>query len=99
MSYSLPLGINYNCDCSFIQSLLFIQTVIITFYSADEATDDVAWIPNKHYSGVYGLLKLTLPRILPDWLDRVIVLDCDVTLAADVAELWTTFSLFSQKQV
>ena len=35
------------------------------FYAAEPVLADVAWIPNKHYSGVYGLLKLTLPKILP----------------------------------
>jgi hypothetical protein len=26
--------------------------------------------PNKHYSGVYGLMKLTLPKVLPDTLQK-----------------------------
>ena len=70
-----------------------------TFYLADNATQDVAWIPNKHYSGGYGLLKLTLPSILPSWLNKVIVVDVDVTFAADVAELWAIFSQLSPEQV
>jgi len=70
----------------------------VSFYLAEESTSDVGWIPNKHYSGVYGLLKLTLPQLLPEWLDKVIVLDCDVTFAADVAELWAIFSSFSEEQ-
>ena len=41
----------------------------------------VSWIPNKHYSGVYGLMKLTLPKTLPESLEKVIVLDTDVTFA------------------
>lgn len=32
-------------------------------------------------TGVYGLLKLTLPRALPSSLEKVIVLDTDVTFA------------------
>ena len=32
---------------------------------------EVSWIPNKHYSGVYGLLKLILPRLLPETLEKV----------------------------
>ena len=47
-----------------------LQHVDFRFYAAEPVLADVAWIPNKHYSGVYGLLKLTLPKILPDWLDR-----------------------------
>ncbi len=53
--------------------------------------DDVSWIPNKHYSGIFGLLKLAVPKLLPDDLDRVIVLDTDVTLAADISGLWRLF--------
>lgn len=70
-----------------------------SFYLADKLTSDVAWIPNKHYSGVYGLLKLTLPKVLPQALDKVIVLDCDVTFSADIGDLWSTFSSFSSEQV
>lgn len=55
----------------------------------------VSWIPNKHYSGLYGLMKLVLPGILPPGLARVIVLDTDVTFASDIAELWALFAHFS----
>ncbi len=70
-----------------------------SFYSADKLTADVAWIPNKHYSGVYGLLKLTLPKVLPQSVNKVIVLDCDVTFSADITDLWAVFSSFSAEQV
>ena len=59
---------------------------------------EVAWIPNKHYSGVYGLLKLTLPSILPSSLERVIILDTDVTFATDIGRLWTIFQSFGLGQ-
>lgn len=55
----------------------------------------VSWIPNKHYSGLYGLMKLVLPGALPPALTRVIVLDTDVTFASDIAELWALFAYFS----
>ncbi|VFV45635.1 low quality protein:, partial [Lynx pardinus] len=55
----------------------------------------VSWIPNKHYSGLYGLMKLVLPGALPPDLARVIVLDTDVTFASDIAELWALFAHFS----
>ncbi|XP_065205204.1 xylosyl- and glucuronyltransferase LARGE2s-like [Planococcus citri] len=70
----------------------------ITLYSADQVTSDVAWIPNKHYSGIYGLLKLTLVKVLPKDLAKVIVLDTDVTFATDIAELWTLFHKFNSQQ-
>ncbi|XP_011237763.1 xylosyl- and glucuronyltransferase LARGE2 isoform X4 [Mus musculus] len=55
----------------------------------------VSWIPNKHYSGLYGLMKLVLPSILPPSLARVIVLDTDVTFSSDIVELWALFDHFS----
>ena len=56
--------------------------------------DDVSWIPNKHYSGIYGLLKLTLPKILPKNLDKTIVLDTDLTLANDLSKVIDIYCLF-----
>uniref|UniRef100_A0A8C9NZU3 LARGE xylosyl- and glucuronyltransferase 2 n=1 Tax=Spermophilus dauricus TaxID=99837 RepID=A0A8C9NZU3_SPEDA len=69
------------------------------FYHADQLKPQISWIPNKHYSGLYGLMKLVLPGILPPGLARVIVLDTDVTFASDIAELWALFAHFSDKQV
>ncbi|XP_074086633.1 xylosyl- and glucuronyltransferase LARGE2 [Macrotis lagotis] len=76
-----------------------VPSVFVSFYDADELKPEVAWIPNKHYSGIYGLLKLTLPRALPPNLPRVIVLDTDITFASDIADLWAVFARFSDKQV
>ncbi|KFO18427.1 Glycosyltransferase-like protein LARGE1 [Fukomys damarensis] len=55
---------------------------------------EVSWIPNKHYSGIYGLMKLVLTKTLPADLERVIVLDTDITFATDIAELWAVFHKF-----
>ncbi len=71
----------------------------LSFYLADGVVDEVNWIPNKHYSGVYGLLKLTLPRALPLSLNKVIVLDTDVTFATDIAQLWSLFQKMNSEQV
>ena len=75
-----------------------IPQVNVSLHPTEEVEGDVAWIPNKHYSGVFGLLKLTLPKILPQHLDRVIVLDTDVTFATDIGKLWTIFDKFSSGQ-
>lgn len=56
---------------------------------------EVSWIPNKHYSGIYGLMKLTLTKALPSDLTKVIVLDTDITFATDIAELWAIFRKFT----
>ncbi|KAK2523673.1 Large [Columba livia] len=68
-----------------------------TFASAGES--EVSWIPNKHYSGIYGLMKLVLTKTLPSNLERVIVLDTDITFATDIAELWAVFHKFKGQQV
>ncbi|PAA49324.1 hypothetical protein BOX15_Mlig016754g1, partial [Macrostomum lignano] len=63
----------------------------------DTATDQVSWLSNTHYSGVYGLLKLTLPSVLPRSLERVIVLDTDVAVTADPLQLWQLFGQLAER--
>uniref|UniRef100_A0A7N9CDB1 LARGE xylosyl- and glucuronyltransferase 2 n=1 Tax=Macaca fascicularis TaxID=9541 RepID=A0A7N9CDB1_MACFA len=72
-----------------------VPAVRVSFYNADELKSQVSWIPNKHYSGLYGLMKLVLPSALPTELAHVIVLDTDVTFASDISELWALFAHFS----
>lgn len=76
-----------------------VPAVRVSFYDAEALKPQVSWIPNKHYSGLYGLMKLVLPTVLPPDLARVIVLDTDVTFASDIAELWALFAHFSDKQL
>ncbi|XP_032759628.1 LARGE xylosyl- and glucuronyltransferase 2 isoform X4 [Rattus rattus] len=76
-----------------------VPAVVVSFYDAEELKPLVSWIPNKHYSGLYGLMKLVLPSVLPLSLARVIVLDTDVTFSSDIMELWALFGHFSDKQV
>lgn len=64
-------------------------------FSALSFQSEVSWIPNKHYSGIYGLMKLTLTKALPSDLSKVIVLDTDITFATDIAELWGIFRKFT----
>ncbi|XP_011930582.1 PREDICTED: glycosyltransferase-like protein LARGE2 isoform X2 [Cercocebus atys] len=75
-----------------------VPAVRVSFYNADELKSQVSWIPNKHYSGLYGLMKLVLPSALPAELAHVIVLDTDVTFASDISELWALFAHFSDTQ-
>ena len=92
-----PLHFHFITDsvAQSILSTLFhtwaVPGVKLNFYLTDNLKADVSWIPNKHYSGVYGLMKLVLPKTLPHWLDKVIVLDTDVTFATDIAQLWNLF--------
>lgn len=79
--------------------MCYFITVEVTLYRGSEVESDISWIPNKHYSGIYGLMKLTLVKILPKDLDQVIVLDTDITFATDIAELWSLFNKFQDSQV
>ncbi|XP_012986571.2 LARGE xylosyl- and glucuronyltransferase 2 [Esox lucius] len=100
-----PLHFHFITDAvaNQILSLLFqswmVPSVQVSFYDADELKSEVSWIPNKHYSGIYGLMKLTLTKALPSDLTKVIVLDTDITFATDIAELWAIFKKFTDKQV
>uniref|UniRef100_A0AAR2JT64 LARGE xylosyl- and glucuronyltransferase 1 n=1 Tax=Pygocentrus nattereri TaxID=42514 RepID=A0AAR2JT64_PYGNA len=76
-----------------------VPAVRVDFYDADELKSEVSWIPNKHYSGIYGLMKLVLTKTLPSDLQKVIVLDTDITFATDIAELWAVFHKFKGQQV
>ncbi|KAG7203628.1 hypothetical protein KM043_013663 [Ampulex compressa] len=70
--------------------------VKVTFYKAEKWVPKVSWIPNKHYSGVYGLLKLILPEALQQ--SKALVLDTDVTVLNDISVLWGMFERFSSNQ-
>uniref|UniRef100_UPI0037E87962 xylosyl- and glucuronyltransferase LARGE2s n=1 Tax=Semicossyphus pulcher TaxID=241346 RepID=UPI0037E87962 len=100
-----PLHFHFITDtvANRILSALFqswmVPSVQVSFYDADELKSEVSWIPNKHYSGIYGLMKLTLTKALPSDLSKVIVLDTDITFATDIAELWGIFRKFTDKQV
>ncbi|XP_075044317.1 xylosyl- and glucuronyltransferase LARGE2 [Mixophyes fleayi] len=76
-----------------------VPSLQISFYNASDLKPEVSWIPNKHYSGIYGLMKLTLTKALPSDLSKVIVLDTDITFATDIAELWAIFRKFTGEQV
>ena len=69
-----------------------LPAVSVSFYEADDASRLVSWVPNFHYSGVYGLLKLALTDVLPPLIDTIIVLDTDITVCGDVADLWQFFA-------
>uniref|UniRef100_A0A8B9H7R4 LARGE xylosyl- and glucuronyltransferase 1 n=1 Tax=Astyanax mexicanus TaxID=7994 RepID=A0A8B9H7R4_ASTMX len=100
-----PLHLHFITD-SIAQQILaslfhtwMVPAVRVNFYDADELKSEVSWIPNKHYSGIYGLMKLVLTKTLPSELQKVIVLDTDITFATDIAELWAVFHKFKGQQV
>ncbi|XP_068623154.1 xylosyl- and glucuronyltransferase LARGE2s-like [Battus philenor] len=100
-----PIHFHFIVDSSSLQttSKLFdtwdLPDVKYTCYNAQNRLSQVRWIPNSHYSGVYALVKLLFPDILPDTLQQVIVLDSDLTFLCDVAELWNMFRNMSDDQL
>ena len=92
-----PLHLHFVTDpnAEHVLSTLFktwlLPAVNVSFYAIEDASHMVNWIPNSHYSGIYGLIKLTLVSLLPDDLDHVIVLDTDVMLTDNIANLWRFF--------
>lgn len=44
-------------------------------------------------------MKLILPKILPETLEKVIVLDTDIAFATDIGDLWKHFSLFKKEAI
>lgn len=70
--------------------------VIVSYYPTERWVPKVSWIPNKHYSGVYGLLKLILPEAIAE--SKVLILDTDVTILNDVSVLWKVFEKFTSNQ-
>jgi len=75
-----------------------ITAVDTSFYSTEILQEKVSWIPNKHYSGIFGLMKLVLTEAIPQSLDKVVVLDTDVIFASDIAELWRIFDQLTGKK-
>ncbi|CAH1993995.1 unnamed protein product [Acanthoscelides obtectus] len=73
--------------------------VFVTFYDMNDFLHDVRWIPNSHYSGVHGLMKLVFPKVIPLTVtDKILVLDTDLTVVNDIYDLWKLFRKFTGKQ-
>ncbi|GAB6020038.1 hypothetical protein CHUAL_002785 [Chamberlinius hualienensis] len=76
-----------------------IPSLNYSFYHSDEMKPKIDWIPNLHYSGIYGLMKLVIAEHLPQDLEKVIVLDIDMCCNADIAELWAHFKSFHRENI
>lgn len=72
----------------------------VTFYNIDKWLKDVKWVPNGHYSGNYGLLKLIFNKVVPFTVTKkLLILDTDLIINSDIYMLWKHFDNFSYKQV
>jgi len=75
-----------------------LPRVRMSFYSLPDAMKRVEHIPTSHYSGIYAMTKLTLPYVLPDSLQEVLVLDSDLLLAGDIGQLWSFLRVMKRKR-
>lgn len=98
-TWAVPQGILF-INFTLIIMLIVMVVVNVTFYDINNTILDVRWVPNSHYSGVYGLLKLTFPKIIKlNVTNRIIILDTDLILTADIVDLWKLFNNFKYNQV
>lgn len=71
----------------------------VRFRRVDALLPLVSRVPTWHYSGTAGLLKLVMDVALGDGATRVIALDTDVLVGADIARLWAHFDRFNARQL
>ena len=53
--------------------------------------DSVMSLPTSTWVSPAGNVRLLLPELLPNWVDRVLYLDSDVLVLSDIAPLWKSF--------
>ena len=68
----------------------------VSYINATPLLDEVVSIPTWHYAGRFPMLKLLLERVLPS-VSRIIALDMDIVLQADIGLLWDHFGAFSDE--
>lgn len=76
-----------------------VPSLTVSYYNMTHYEHEVSWIPNYHYSRLYGLMKLLLPSILPESVKRLIVLDTDLVVAADIYELYKHFDAMDHSTI
>ncbi|CAD7971523.1 unnamed protein product [Amoebophrya sp. A25] len=70
------------------------STEVRSFFSAHGYTK-----LGEHHSGVGGYAKMIAARLIPDSVDRTVLLDTDTILNANFENLWSQFSDFNPTQV
>ncbi|GMT35690.1 hypothetical protein PFISCL1PPCAC_26987 [Pristionchus fissidentatus] len=60
-------------------------------YDMDKYKSRVDWIPNGHYSAVFGLIKLIIPDIVPEDVEEVLLLDSDLVVLNDLTPIFNSF--------
>ncbi|CAL8068145.1 unnamed protein product [Calicophoron daubneyi] len=83
----------WNCQSDVADSRNQTQTPLV------RNQQNVSWIPNNHPAGTFATVKLLIPDILPESVEKVISLDCDMLFNDDIRNLWDHFSHFKHDQI
>ena len=61
-------------------------------------TSSIADLPTSTWVSPAGNVRLLLPKLLPNCVDRVLYLDSDVLVLSDIADLWKKASMLAMQQ-
>lgn len=66
-----------------------VADLFLHYYNATELESEISWIPSRHYSHRYGLMKLPFLSLLYERtrLSRIIIMDTDMLVLGDIKEL------------
>ncbi|CAH8649416.1 unnamed protein product [Dicrocoelium dendriticum] len=101
---TFPIHVHFICDN---ETSLLLSTSLTdwklpgfswTIYDLYKYTPNVAWILNSHNAGTAATVKLVIPCVLPRWVEKIIVVDSDMLLNANLQDLWQQFDLFDRHQ-
>ena len=72
-----------------LESMKYIQKYSVEYYDMSEF--DFSFLPlNRSWISVATYYRLMLTKILPETIDKVLYLDCDVVVDGNLSEFWET---------
>ncbi|TGZ49918.1 hypothetical protein CRM22_010892 [Opisthorchis felineus] len=75
-----------------------VEDLTVQLYSLESCLDLISVERNGKASDTVELLKLFAPKILNDEVEKVIILDANVLIVANIGELWDHFDQFNSEQ-
>lgn len=72
-----------------------VPDLIVDYYNASDYEHEIAWIPSRHYSHRFGLMKLIFLTVLRDHgLSTVLLLDTDLLVLGNIKKVWKESDIF-----
>ncbi|TNN08074.1 LARGE xylosyl- and glucuronyltransferase 2 [Schistosoma japonicum] len=75
-----------------------LEGISVKFYPITNYEKHIKSFRSGHYSGQNSYLKLLITQILPNSIDKVILLDPAILLNKDISNLWNLFDDFNRNQ-